>query len=248
MKVVLIIPCYNSIKYIDSAINSALAQDYDNLEIHAYDNESTDGSYEHLLKLEKEHERLTVHQVPNIYKWSYREAVDHSFENLDFDYITFLASDDYLAPDYISKCMKIISHNPTKIKCIQSGIYGVQNDKTVSKQLFFYKNMREFKHISMDKCPVNSPTVVYHKSLYKFMKWTPYGGEAHKHNEIQEAGAGDYDIFCGFAENNIFIFPVNAYLGYHYRWHPEQCTWGVQQESIKYDKIIQEYWRNKWNL
>ena len=248
MKISIVVPCYNSMKYLDQCIESALNQDYDNFEVHAYDNESSDGTYEYLLDLEKKHKKLTVHQIPNIYKWSYREAVDSAFQNLDTDYITFLASDDYIASDYISKCMKIISHNPEKIKCIQSGIMGVQNNSIVNEQIFFYKSLEEFKDVCMERCPINSPSVVYHKSLYSLMNWTPFGGEAHKNNDIREAGAGDYDIFCGFADNNIFVFPVNVCLGYYYRWHSAQCTWGVQKESINYDKIIQDYWKKKWKL
>ena len=100
--------------------------------------------------------------------------------------------------------------------------------------------------------PVNTPTMIYNTDLYNLMKWTPYGGEAHKANDIEEGGAGDYDIFCGFAENNIFIYPVKACFGYYYRWHPNQCTWDVIKQKkrgeVDYEKIIQDYWREKWKL
>ena len=125
MKIAVVIPCYNSIKYLDECVQSALQQDYENYEIHAYDNGSTDGTLERLRELEKVYELITAHEVPNIYENSYREAVDHSFQNIDTDYITFLSTDDYIGPLYLSKCMEIISHDPKKIKCIQSGIIGV---------------------------------------------------------------------------------------------------------------------------
>ena len=96
MKIVIVIPTYNSIKYIDQCMNSALLQDYSNFEVHAYDNGSTDGTLEFLYNALECNDNLYVHEVPNIYKNSYREAVDHAFQNLDTDYITFLASDDYL--------------------------------------------------------------------------------------------------------------------------------------------------------
>jgi len=235
-------------KYIDQCVNSALQQTYENYDIHAYDNESTDGTYEYLLELEKKHEKITVHQVPNIYKNSYREAVDDSFETLETDYITFLSTDDYISNDYISNCMKILTHDLEKIKCIQSPIIGVRNGNTADQQTYFYKSLTDFKKQCMIRSPVNTPSVVYHKSLYPLMNWTPYGGEAHKNSGIQEAGAGDYDIFCGFAENNVFIYPVNVFLGYYYRWHSEQCTWDVHQDEIKYDEIVRNYWRKKWNM
>jgi hypothetical protein len=69
-------------------------------------------------------------------------------------------------------------------------------------------------------------------------------------NNLPIAGPEDYDQYCNLAENNIFIFPVKASLGYYYRWHPGQATWQVHKEpKIKeYEKIIQEYWKKRWTL
>ena len=252
MKLSLVIPTYNSMEYVQQCIDSALNQDYDNYDIHVYDNGSTDGTLEYLQSLLEKQETITLHQVPNIYKNSYREAVDHCFQNLETDYITFLSADDYLDPSYVSKCMKIFSHDSEKIKCIQSGIINVQDGRVVGKQIHFYKNLTEFKDQAMQRSPVNTPTVVYHKSLYSLMQWTPYGGEAHKANNLTEAGAGDYDMFCGFANENIFIYPVDACLGYYYRWHKDQCTWDVikqkQEGVVDFEKVIQGYWREKWKM
>ena len=247
MKIVILLPCYNSKEYLQECVQSALAQDYDNYEIHAYDNGSTDGSLEYLREIEQRNDLFIVHEVPNIYKNSFREAVDHAFHTLDTDYITFLCADDYLEPKYLSNCMKIISHNPEKIRCIQSPIVGVPNNTQNSHH---YKSLKEFKELCMIRSPVISPTMVYNKNLYPLMNWSPHGGPAHRAHNLQEAGAGDYDTFCNFADNGIFIYPVPKFLGYYYRWHQKQCTWSVIEEKkkINYDEIIQEYWKNQWTL
>ena len=247
MKIVILLPCYNSKEYLKQSVQSALSQDYDNYEVHAYDNGSTDGSLEYLREIEKKNSLFTLHEVPNIYKNSFREAVDHSFQNLDTDYITFLCSDDYLDPKYLSNCMNIVSHDPEKIRCIQSPIIGVPNNIQNSHQ---YSSLKEFKELCMTRSPVISPTVVYNKNLYPLMNWSPHGGPAHRANNLQEAGAGDYDTFCNFADNGVFIYPVPKFLGYYYRWHPKQCTWSVidEKKTVNYDKIIQDYWKKKWNL
>jgi len=246
MKITVVVPCYNSMKYLEQCITSVLEQDYEDCVICAYDNESTDGTYEYLLELEKEHERLQVFQVPNIYKNGYREAMEHVFENTQSDYITFIASDDYIAPDYISKYMKIISHDPERIKCIQSGIVGIRNGAMVNRQIHFYKDIQEFKQLCMERSPVNTPTVVFHKSLWPIFQHKP---ALDSHN-LPSGGPEDYDQYCNLADNNVFIYPVNTCLGYFYRWHQEQSTWKVHQDlKLKqYDKIIQEYWKKKWIL
>ena len=144
MKIVILLPCYNSKEYLQECVQSALSQDYDNYEIHAYDNGSTDGSLEYLREIEQKNDLFIVHEVPNIYKNSFREAVDHAFQTLDTDYITFLCADDYLEPKYLSNCMKIISHNPEKIRCIQSPIVGVPNNTQNSHH---YKRLKEVKEL-----------------------------------------------------------------------------------------------------
>ena len=49
-------------------------------------------------------------------------------------------------------------------------------------------------------------------------------------------------------DEDIFIFPVNKWLGYYYRWHDKQATWEVQKEGVNYDAMIQEFWREKWKI
>mgnify|MGYP003136112568 CR=1 FL=1 len=249
-KITILLPCLNSIEFLPDSVDSALRQTYENYDIHAYDNGSTDGSLEYLRKIESQHDNFVVHELPNIYKNSFREAVDHSFQNIDTDYITFLCADDYLDAEYLSNCMKIISHNPDKIRCIQSQIVGVHNGIKHPPEGHQYKSIKEFKELCMIRSPVMSPSVVYNKNLYPLMNWSPYGGPAHRDSDIREAGAGDYDTFCNFADNGVFIYPVPKFLGYYYRWHENQCTWSVIEEkkSTNYDEIIQNYWRKKWEM
>ena len=242
MKVAIIIPTYNSINFVDQCIESAISQDYKNCEIFVYDNESTDGTYEYLLEKYSNIDNIKIISIENIYSNSYREAFEHAFENIDTDYITFVASDDYLSSDYISNCINIISKNPEKIKCLQSAIIGVENDKAVMTQVHKYKSLSEFKTLCLTKSPVNTPTVIYHKSLYDKLKTT-----AHIENKISCSGAEDYDMYCNLADNDIFIYPVPIHLGYFYRWHKGQCTWKVHKDPNNYDNIIQTYWKSKWN-
>tara|TARA_R110002110_G_scaffold318597_1_gene531379 strand:- start:71 stop:811 length:741 start_codon:yes stop_codon:yes gene_type:complete len=246
MKITIVVPCYNSMKYIEQCMTSVLNQNYNDYEVWAYDNESTDGTYEYLLDLEKEHSRLTVFQLPNIYPNGYGEAQEHVIENAKSDYITFIGSDDLIESDYITKCMKVIAHNPDKIKCIQSGIRGIRDGKVVNQQIHSYKSLKEFKEQCLIRSPVNTPTVVWHKSVVPFLRTH----EAHDASEHTCIGGGDYDTYCYLADKGIFIYPVPSCLGYYYRWHEGQCTWKVHEskKQVDYDKIIQEYWKNKWTL
>ncbi len=156
-KVAIVIPSYNSGQFLKQTINSALGQTYTNFNVYIYDNESTDDSYEIAKALEKSDGKIKVFQVKNIYERSYREAFEHSFENLDFDYITFLASDDYLDPSYVSSYISIFSKKPKKIKCIQSPICGVQNGVKTGYISHAYNSLEEFKQQCLVRSPVTTP-------------------------------------------------------------------------------------------
>ena len=245
MKITVVIPCYNSMKYLQQCIESVLGQDYHDYDVWAYDNESTDGTYEYLLELEKKYSKLTVFQVPNIYPNGYGEAQEHVIENLKSDYVTFVASDDYIEPDYISKCMAVISKKPEKIKCMQSAIRGISDDVRFAKQqVHSYGNLEEFKRLCLIRSPVNTPTVIWHKSLVHLLRTH----EAHKASGVSCIGGGDYDTYCHMADLGVFIYPLPIFVGYNYRWHEDQATWKVQKDTTDYDEIIQNYWRKKWNM
>ena len=111
------------------------------------------------------------------------------------------------------------------------------------QQIHEYASLQDFKRLMLQRSVVNTPTVIYHKSLFPHLQ-----AMAHNHENLRVAGAGDYDMYCALADNGVFIYPVPAQLGYNYRWHEEQCTWKVQRQKavIDYDEIIQNYWKNKW--
>ena len=147
-----------------------------------------------------------------------------------------------LIPFYIKNCMQYFLVAPDKIKALQSPIRGVRGYVYVGDINYEYKSIKQFKELSLQKCSVNSPTAAYKRELYDQGKLQT--------NPEKFGGAADYDLYCKLADEDIFIFPVNEWLGYYYRWHEKQCTWSVVEEKKKtnYDKIIQEHWRKKWTL
>jgi hypothetical protein len=89
-----------------------------------------------------------------------------------------------------------------------------------------------------ERCPVNTPTVVYNKKLYNdgLINW----------QSEKWLGAIDYNLYFSLADKNYFIYPCPNWLGYYYRWHQEQSTWGMHKEERKFDIEIREFWRKKW--
>ena len=94
-KISIIVPVYNSEKYLDKCINSILKQTYKNIEIIAINDGSTDGSYEKLKSYAKRDDRIRVFNQDN--KGS-TEARIKGVQQARGKWIGFVDSDDWIEP------------------------------------------------------------------------------------------------------------------------------------------------------
>lgn len=239
----IIIPCFNAENYVRQSVLSALEQTYENTNVWFVDNESTDNSLSIAEGLKREHSKLNVLSAPNLYEYSWQEPVAEAMKHCTGKYFTILAADDYIKNDYIEKIVSIIVKSNFKIKVLQSPIKGFTENSfsPLNKILSHsYKDLKEFQQLLFSKCPVNTPTVVYDRELYDkgIVEWK---SEVYK-------GSGDYNCYFNFTDKGIFIYPVPFWLGYCYRWHSEQSTWGMQKNFSEIDLKIKEYWKNKWKI
>ena len=240
LKYTIIIPCYNSEKWLSASIESALNQTYKNVEVIVIDNESSDRSLEIAKKYS---DQATIGTAKNIYKHSYQEPVEEALKLATGDYFTILGSDDFIEPTYIENLNKIISIDPSRINFLQSPLIGVQSDtgKSVGEIKHEYRSLTEFKKLLFERSPVCTPTMVFKKSLYDdgTVCW----------NSEKYLGASDYDLYFRLADKGYFIFAYPKWLGYYYRWHEDQATWGMHKENAlsNFDNMIQSYWKEKWN-
>jgi len=240
VKISIIIPCYNAEKWISQSIESALNQTYQNIEVIVIDNESTDNSYSIISEKKKKNPTLKIGSTPNLYRYSWEEPVEKALSLCTGDYFTILGADDFIDKDYIKNIVNIIALAPDKIKLIQSPILGVQGDtdKYLSKIRHQYKNLQEFRDMLFEKCPVTTPSVVYSKELHDkgIIRW----------KSKEYFGAVDYELYFNIADNGLFIYPYPEWIGYYYRWHKDQSTWGMHGETVDYEKKIKNYWSEKW--
>ena len=179
LKYTIIIPCFNSEKWLSASIESALNQTYKNIEVIVIDNESSDQSLEIARRYS---DRVIVGSAKNIYKHSYQEPVEEALSLATGDYFTILGSDDFVSPTYIEKSLYV------------------------------------------------NGTIAWDSEKY--------------------LGASDYDLYFRLADKGHFIFAYPEWLGYYYRWHEDQATWGMHKENAlnNFDKMIQSYWKEKWNV
>lgn len=104
------IPTWNRVSMLKRTVESALAQDYSNLEIVISDNASTDGTEEFCRTLSDRESRVRYMRQPvdagQIINLA--EVLNHA----KGEYFMWLGDDDWLDEDYLSRCMEILETNP----------------------------------------------------------------------------------------------------------------------------------------
>lgn len=109
MKLSIVIPVYQSKKYIDRCINSVLSQSFSDFEMILVDDGSTDGCAEICDELTRRDSRIKVIHRKN---GGLSAARNTGIENAFGEYITFIDSDDEIASDTLYANMIQLEDNP----------------------------------------------------------------------------------------------------------------------------------------
>ena len=96
MKVSILIPCHNAERWIQTAVESALAQTWPDKEVIVWDDGSTDNSGPLLDQFGDRIQLIGGQQVGS------NPARNHLLDKAEGEWIQFLDADDYLEPDKVS--------------------------------------------------------------------------------------------------------------------------------------------------
>lgn len=107
-KVSIIIPCYNLGPYLKEAVDSCLAQTFQDFEIVIVDDGSTDTATQRILA-SFQAPRTKIIRTPN---QGLSAARNTGIENSSGEYILPLDADDKIAPTYLEKAVHVLDQNP----------------------------------------------------------------------------------------------------------------------------------------
>jgi glycosyltransferase involved in cell wall biosynthesis len=122
-----IIPVYNTEKYIRQCVDSVINQTYKNLEIILVDDGSTDNSTQICDCYAARDERVSVIHKENGGVASARNA---GIKRINGDYFTFVDSDDYLLSAFTEKLLSVLLNSGSDIACCNF-VYD-KNSKTIT--------------------------------------------------------------------------------------------------------------------
>jgi glycosyltransferase involved in cell wall biosynthesis len=119
-KVSICIPTYNYRKYLSDALDSALSQDYPDMEVVVVDNFSDDGTPELVEEYRRRDGRIVFHQ--NSRNIGMTENFNRSMELARGKYVKFLCADDTLEKNCVSKMVHVLEAHPevTLVGCRRS--------------------------------------------------------------------------------------------------------------------------------
>jgi len=107
----ILIPLYNSEKYIAHTLNSCINQTYSNIEIIVVDDGSTDRGMEIAKKYASQYNNIRVYTQENS---GAQRARNFAFEKSLGDYIQYLDADDILSNNKIEDQMKLVNKHGNK--------------------------------------------------------------------------------------------------------------------------------------
>lgn len=147
-KVTIGITCYNAAGSVERAVNSALVQDWQNLEIIIVDDVSTDTSRDKIQKLGEYDKRIEIiYHEKNLGPAAARNSIVNAASG---EYIVFFDDDDESSPERVRVQIETIKeykqqHSTSKIACYASGIRKYNNGYVLNLNAIGSESGREPK-------------------------------------------------------------------------------------------------------
>lgn len=122
--ITIIVPVYNVEKYLNRCVKSLCDQSYRNIQIILIDDGSTDRSYDICKKWQGMDKRIFVFHEENKGQGSARNL---GLKHAKGEYIVFVDSDDFVAPDYVKTLYKLLISYSADIVCCNCDQYDESN-------------------------------------------------------------------------------------------------------------------------
>ena len=247
--ITVVVPVYKVEKYLNRCVDSILNQTYTDFELLLID----DGSPDNCGKLcdeyaKKDHRVFVIHQKNGGLSSARNTGIDWFYEKNKSEYITFVDSDDWLHPEYLSVLMAGITENHVKI--------SVCNYNRVTYEIPHksYDNIK-FELTSPENFLVNHSwqynyawNKLYHKSVFEDIRY-PIG-------KIFEDTFTTYKVLhkcekIAYTELQLYYYFQNDQGISHSPWKPSELViFDAMQEQLNFykEKGLQKAYDKEFEL
>lgn len=153
----IIIPVYGVEKWIEKCLNSALSQDYDNIEIIIVNDNTKDNSLFIIKNLLTQYKgRKKVNLISHSKNMGLAKARETGIKAASGDYIFHLDADDWIEADCISLLISHLNLNP-KLDIITGNFINIYPDRNIINKLCFK---------SIPKDPIDISKLMMERSMF----------------------------------------------------------------------------------
>ncbi len=149
-KISVIMPCLNSIAYLEECLSSVLAQTLKDIEIICVDAGSTDGTVEYITEKAAQDSRISLLHSE---KKSYGYQVNLGIDRARGEFMAIVESDDYIVPEMYRKLYALAKRYSLEVvKSDFSRFYGDKENRTVEPATVLRdeKKYNRVKNVRMD--------------------------------------------------------------------------------------------------
>lgn len=203
----IIIPTYNRKNWVTEAIDSALKQSYEHIEVIVIDDGSTDGTYSHLKGIYNNQIILKKIKHKGV-----SAARNIAISMAMGEWISFLDSDDFFHRDKIEKQIKILNKNPNYHIAHSEEIW-YKNGIRINPKKKHQKTGGYIFAKSVDLCSISISTVILKKSLFS---------KIGNFDETMQA-CEDYELWLRITAKYNILF-INEYLTTKFGGHKDQLS------------------------
>lgn len=136
-----IVPVYNTEKWLSRCLKSILNQTYSNVEVIVVNDGSTDNSLNICEQFCKEDDRVKLIDIPNS---GVAVARNQGMDFCNGDYITFVDSDDYVELNYCEELLRQVLNYDASISCCYETIKECNEEEAV------YYSLEKYNYMQMD--------------------------------------------------------------------------------------------------
>lgn len=236
IKISIIVPIYNTAKYLPTCLKSILSQTYQNLEIILVDDGSTDNSGQIADDYAKEDSRIKVIHQKNQGQSAARNS---GLKKAKGEYISFVDSDDQIKPSFIDALLDLYTNNAhTSIAVCGHQYHQVKNNS--SKNLYQSELQPRRSHES--------------QKTY-ILKLLAKDGRMYSCNNklFQSPIIKQYHILfnekLNFSEDTNFVLDYLAHAKGEIAYTPKPLyvyNFGTESSTIKTSSIIWNNWQNAY--
>jgi len=229
-KVSIVIPVYNNEKYVKESIESALNQTYQNTEVIAIDDGSTDKSPEILKKYSR---KIKIFSKKN---GGTSSALNVGIKEMTGEWFKWLSGDDVLLPNAVEELMKVTKNLKNKEKfIIVSDFYCIDSSGKLIGEKVINKSYAELDNFHMNMVLLDhhfgnpNASIIYRSALAKF------GGFDENFNNLP-----DYELWLRYCLlNGVRILSIPKFL-LKYRIHQDSISsdtskkkWAQENDRVR---------------